>query len=234
MSDAAIAAPEKSSRWEDLLDVFISPVELFERRRDESWLKPLGLLLVISIVLYYAFISPNSAIWEAAMVQNAPEGADLEQMRQGAQFMKWLGGIFVPFTYLFLIAVTALGLKLASAVLEPAASWKQSFLIATFAMFVAIPQQIVTALLIMVKGGDVTMQDASFGLLRFLDPDSLNNALNALLGRLDLFAIWSAVICAIGLIVVVGMPRAKAAAAAAIAWVLVAIPGVIGGLLSGN
>src|SRR5215211_2092854 len=140
--DNAVAAPDKVARWEDLVDVFFSPAELFRRRAADSWLKPFVMLCLISIVLYYVFLPINALVFEAAMLENAPADADPDRIRQSAQFMKYLGGVFVPINYAFVIALTAVGLKFVSSMLEPAAQWGQSFIIATYAFFVAILQQI--------------------------------------------------------------------------------------------
>lgn len=232
IADNAVVTPAKGSRWEDFVDVYLAPVDLFVRRADETWLKPFLLLCAVGIVLYYAFLPLNAAMWEAAMIENAPDGADLDRMRQGAALMKYLGGIFVPFGYAFMIAVTAVGLKLVSSLLEPAADWRQSFLISTFAYFVMIPQQILGGLLVFMKtrSGELHMRDASFGVLRFIEkPDQI---VRALLGRLDIFPIWTAILCSVGLAVVVRMPRNKAILTAAITWALVALPGLVSALLT--
>ena len=234
-NDTAVeASPAAGSRWEDLVDAFFSPVELFARRANDSWLKPFLLLVAVSVALYYVFLPINALIWEAAMIENAPAGADLERVRQGAQFMKYFGGLFVPFGYGIVILFTALGLKFGSALFEPAARWREAFIIATYSMFVAIPQQILGSLLVFIKSrnGSVEMRDASFGALRFVEqPDAF---MRAVLGRIDLFPVWSAILCAIGLVVIVRMPRTKAIAVAAISWLVVALPGLVGAAFSGR
>lgn len=232
--DLAVDAREKTSRWEDIIDVLFSPRELFQRRAAEVWWKPFLLLCAISIVLYYAFMPINAGLWEAIMIENAPPNADADQLRRGAQFMKYLGGIFVPFGYILMIGFTALGLKLVSLLLEPAAKWGQSFTIATYAAFVVIPQQILATLMVFFKSrsGTVGSRDASFGVLRFMgDQDSV---MQAVLGRLDIFPIWTAVLCAIGLMVIVRMPAAKAAIAAFVGWLFVALPSLAGAAMSGR
>jgi hypothetical protein len=233
-TEVEVAAPEKSARWEDFVDVFLSPADLYARRRDESWTIPFLLFCAISIALYYVFLPIGGLIWEAAMLENAPPNADAAQIQQSAQFMKYLGGVFVPIGYGFMIAFMALGMKLASSVLEPGARWRQAFLIATYASYVGLIQQVLTTIAVYVKSrsGTITMADASFGLLRFM-PDA-DPVTKAMIGRVDLFAFWSLILCAIGLSVIVGMSRGKALATAAIAWLLVALPGVIGGLLQGG
>jgi hypothetical protein len=231
-TDTAVETPQKSARWEDVVDVYVSPRELFERRANDSWGTPFLILCAVLIVLHYVFLSANSAVIEAAALQNAPPDSDLTQVRQGARIMSYFGAVAIPIFTGLIIAWTALAIRLASAVLEPGTSWRQSFLIATFAMFVAIPQQFVVALLVMLKDGTVRQADVSIGLLRFFsDADPI---LAPVLTRVDLFAFWSAVLCTIGLITIVRMPRGKAIATAAIAWIAVALPGVVSALLFGG
>jgi hypothetical protein len=228
-TDTAVVASEKRSRWEDLVDVFFAPGDLFEHRMSDGWGKPFLLLAVISIVLYYVFLPINGQLFEVMMRQNAPANVTPEQMHKSAVFMSYLGGVFIAFGLAFGIALSAVILKIVSAVLEPAAGWQQAFMIATYSMFVVIPQSIISALLVFVKtrsGGTLALNDVSFGVLRFMDqPDKV---LTAVLGRFDLFPIWSAALCAVGLIVVVKMPRGKAIATAIIAWLAVALPALAG------
>ncbi len=234
INETATPAPAKTSRWEDLVDVFLAPKDLFERRAEESWGKPFLLLCLIGLVLFYVFLPVNSLIMEAAMIENAPPNADLEQIRKGAVFMKYIGGIFVPIGYAFMIAVSALGLKLFSSLFEPAARWGQAFTIATYALFVTILQSILGVVMVYFKSrsGPVHTTDASFGVLHFMDkPDKI---MTSILGRLDIFPIWTAVLCAVGLMVIVRMPRGKAIAVAAITWLFVALPGLAIAVLTGG
>ena len=233
-TEITTAPAQKRSRWEDLVDALFAPADLFAQRAGESWGKPFLMLCVISVALYYVFLPVNSIMMQAAMTENARGGATPEQIQKGAQFMKYLGGIFLPFGFLYLTAVTAVALKLVSSLIEPAASWRQAFLIATYSLFITIPQQILSALLIFIKSrsGTVAMRDASFGVLHFMNKQ--DPVMSALLGRLDLFAFWSAAICAVGLIVVAHMPRARAFASAAIVWLAIALPGLAIAALFGN
>jgi hypothetical protein len=72
----------------------------------------------------------------------------------------------------------------------------------------------------------------TLGLGRFLDPDTASPVLIGLLGRVDVFTIWVTVLLAIGLSVTGRIPLAKAAAAAAVVWLVGALPGVYGGVKS--
>src|SRR3982750_2084135 len=64
----------------------------------------------------------------------------------------------------------------------------------------------------------------SLGAGRFLDPDATSPVLLALLGRLDVFAIWVTVLLVIGLSVTGKIPRVRAAIAGVIVWFLGAVP----------
>ena len=227
-TDNAVAAPEKASRWEDFIDIIFSPAEVYERRAEEGWLKPFLIVSAVAVALYYLLLPVTGVVWEVAMQQNAPPEATAEQMQQTAQLMRWVGGIMVPFGYLFMIAVAALSLKLVSALIEPGATWRQSFLIPTLAMFITVPQSIISAIPVFIKtqsGERPGVEDMSFGALRFAGPD-VDPVLRALLGRLDIFAIWMAILIGIGLVHVVRMPRGKAFITAAIVWALIALPGL--------
>jgi hypothetical protein len=62
---------------------------------------------------------------------------------------------------------------------------------------------------------------------RFLDPDTSSALTIALLSRLDVFTIWVTVLLAIGLSVTGRIPRRSAAVAAALVWLLGALPIVL-------
>lgn len=228
-------AAEPASRWEDFIDVIFSPAQLFRRRANEGWVRPFLILAAVSIVLYYVLLPVTGPLMELAMRENAPPEANQAQLEQGAQVMKYAMGIMAPVMYLIMIAGTALALKLISALLEPGATWRQSFLIATYAMYITIVQTLIVATAIFLKstmGGELKSTDASFGLTRFMDVGS-DPVLRALLGRTDVFAIWIAVLLGVGLVHVVGMPRNKAFITAAIVWALIALPALAMAAISG-
>jgi hypothetical protein len=64
----------------------------------------------------------------------------------------------------------------------------------------------------------------TFGIGRFLDPDTVSPGLIAFLTRVDVFTIWVTVLLAIGLSVTGKISRGQAAIAAAIVWLLGAAP----------
>jgi hypothetical protein len=71
-----------------------------------------------------------------------------------------------------------------------------------------------------------------FNLARFMNPDTASPVMVALGARVDLFTIWVTVLLAIGLHVVGKIPKQQAYIAAAITWVIGALPAVFGALRS--
>jgi hypothetical protein len=78
-----------------------------------------------------------------------------------------------------------------------------------------------------------SLNSVGFNLARFMDPDTTSAAVIALASRVDLFTIWATVLLAIGLHVVGRISKQRAAIAAAIVWVLGALPALFGALRGG-
>ncbi|MDP2498312.1 MAG: Yip1 family protein [Candidatus Palauibacterales bacterium] len=69
------------------VQVFVSPGELFDRLRENPvWLD--AMLLVVALSVAYTLLIPEDLLREA-MMQQAPEGADPEQMEQMTGWMSW-------------------------------------------------------------------------------------------------------------------------------------------------
>jgi hypothetical protein len=67
---------------------------------------------------------------------------------------------------------------------------------------------------------------------RFLDPATASPSLLALLGRLDLFTLWTTVLLAIGLVVAGKVAKEKQILVGATMWVLGSLPAVLQALRS--
>ena len=220
-------ATQSSSWWEDPIDVIFSPTELFERRRHASIKPPFLMLLAASIVVYFIMMPVNEIVMRAAMAEDPNAAAAMEQF--GTMF-RIIGAIFVPLGVSVGLAWAALLLFGFGRLFDIATTFKHAFLIAIYAGWIYVLAQLVGGVVLLVLGGDnVTdvMAALSFGVLRFTGTEDIAPALVPLLGRLDLFVIWAAVIWAIGLRVVHGASRGQAIGTAAAAWVLSALPQIV-------
>lgn len=218
---------ETTARWEDYVDVFMSPAELFRRRARSSLTHPVVTLLVASMVLYFVMLPANSELFRQNVSPNPESQAFFERWGLALQIA---GGLFAPITVLLAVAWAALVLWLAARVLDINAALRDTFLIATYAAFIYLLYQAAAGLVVMLKTSPVDpVVDLSFGILRFTGGDAISPILQPLVGRLDVFAIWQAAMWAIGLRVVAGASTGKALAAAGASWLLVAIPRMLMG-----
>jgi hypothetical protein len=145
-------------------------------------------------------------------------------------------GVVAPVMYLLMILGTGLAVKFVASLFDGKVSWRQSFAITTHAHFITVIQSLIASLAIFIMssmGQAPSGRSASFGLLRFVDVGK-DPVLRTLLARTDLFAIWIAVLFAIGLIHVAKMERAKAFITAAIVWAVIALPSLAIAALSGR
>ncbi len=218
---------EQSSWWEDPIDVLFSPVELFRRRREAPLGPPLAMLLGAAILAYFLMMPVMDEVMRASMAENPEAAAAMEQF--GAVF-RIIGAIFAPIGMFVIIAWIALLLWGFSRLFDLPATYSRTLLIATYAAWVMLVAQILGSLLIMLIGGDNTtdlQSSLSFGVLRFTGTEGIPATLVPLLGRIDLFGIWQAILWGVGLSVFYGAARARAAGIAIIVLVLSALPEIV-------
>src|SRR5687768_13015525 len=100
----AESAQQPTSLWEDLVDVFVSPVELFARRRDGRYGLALLFLTLVSAFLMYAAMQTLSVAFDAEFErQMAGQQASAAQMEQ----MRSMGRIFGAIGILVTTPITA-------------------------------------------------------------------------------------------------------------------------------
>lgn len=229
-------AAAKASVWEDFLDIFYAPSAVFARREQGSVWIP---MLVVTVLIGTFFVL-NSGMLEAMMDAEfrrsmaaaaqgggpQPTAEQLEQMRGfGATMAKVMAFVSVPIVILFVGTTLWFAGKLVSA--------RQTFHAALVVAAYSYMPKVLETLLVSVQGLvlDASTLDGrfrlTFGIGRFLDPDTTSPVLLALLGRVDVFTLWVTVLLAIGLAVTGRIPKAQAAIAAAVVWLVGALPTVL-------
>ena len=230
MTESTAAAPPRASSFEDYVDIFYTPSSVFERRRDASPWAPLlivtGLFAIATYVNYTLLTPVYEAEFTRQMAQNPNVTAEqMAGMRRFAGIGAVFGGITtVP------IATLVLGLVLwvVGKLLDAEQSLRSAFLVVVFSFLPRVLEGIVTALqsfLIDVNAAG-SIYAVSLSPARFLSPDS-PVAVLAMASRLSPFVLWSYAIVAIGLKVTGRVSMAKAVVAAAILWLLGALPTVL-------
>ncbi len=233
----------KAPLWEDVVDAFVSPAELFRRQAEGGWVKPWIVLSVIFIVVYFLFLGPNREIAQAtAREMLARAGKTMPAAAQGGGAGQIIAGIFQPVGLLIGILLGAALLWIASAVAQGGPRFKQAMMIVAWASFPTLLLKVVQGVLVLIKlnaGEELSpMRDTSTGLLRFLDPASLPLPLVSALALVDIFAFWQMILWIVALRVICRYSTGKATAVAVATWLLMALPlmgmGYLGQLATGG
>lgn len=221
--------------WEDFIDIFVSPTEVFERRRNAGFAVPLLVFAVLFTILAIVARPALAPVFDAEFARGAaaamrknPQITPDQMARTRAMTEKFqaigffLSGLITPL-------VIGLVLWIAGKFVDAKEDIRAACVVATYAYFPRLLEWLVSvaqgfALDPASLNGRYRL---SLGAGRFLDPDTASPVLLALLGRLDVFTIWVTILLAIGLSVVGRIPRSRAAVAAAVVWLVGAIPGLL-------
>lgn len=233
---AADPAPQPTSLWEDLVDVFVAPFDLFARRSDGRYAGALVVLTLVSAFLFYGVMQTLGPAFEAEFergIREAGEGAPPLSAEQVEQ-MRSMGGVFAVLGLLISTPVAAFvvggAIWLLVKVLGSGVSYRVGVAIATFSSFPVV----LSMLAMLVQGMLLTPESlsaVSMGPARFFDPESTPAAVMALLGRLDLFVLWSAALTAVGMNVAGRLPVPQAIAGAVAVWLLASLPELIAAIV---
>jgi hypothetical protein len=229
------SAERTPSVWEDLLEIFYAPKAVFERRRDTP---AFGLALIVFAVLIvglsFAFKGMMEPVFEAeykrGMVQALKDNPNLTeaQMMQGKEIAKKFIVVGVAVFAIFAPLILGLLLWLVGKFVGSKAEVGQTMMVAVYGLFPRVLEAIVNAAqTVIVPEESITSRySLTLGPGRFLDANTSNPLLLAMVGRLDLFTLWITVLFAIGLAVVGRISYSRAAVAGVVMWLIGALPGV--------
>ncbi len=239
-TQAAPVATPQAAIWEDFIDIFYAPSSVFRRRENGNFFIPLAVITIVCGVLFYLNSGALQPMFDAefdramaiAMRQNPnmpPEA--VERMRGFASRMQVVViFVFIPIAIFGVGVATWLAGKLVDA--------RQTFRAALVVGAYAYSPRILDGVLQGLQGLflDPAQLDGrfrlTFGIGRFLDPDTVSPLLLAVVGRMDLITMWITALIAIGLCVTGRIPLRKAAIAAAIVWLVGGLPLIIPALRS--
>jgi hypothetical protein len=211
------------------MDIFYAPSSVFARRANASFWIP---LLIVSVLLGVIFLANRDLIEPIIDAETSRALAKTGQQLSADQIatMKKASGVIgtigafvgAPIGMLLLGVV----IWLVGKFFDAKESINAAIVVAVFSYVPRVVEGIVNrAQGLFVDPSSLTSRySLSLGVGRFLDPDTTSPILLALVGRIDLFTIWVTVLIAIGLAVTGKISRAKAAIAAAVIWLLGALP----------
>jgi len=214
----------------DAVEIYYAPSDVYDRRRNGQFGIPLLIFVAAVTILYFitqGLMQPvMDAEWRmasASMMRKNPQLTPemLERMRGFQKFA--VVGIF------FYAVIGPLLAGCVVWIVEKFAGVRQALkgaiTVAVFALYPLLVEQLVNAAQMLVLSEDsiVSRYSLSLGPARFLGADAAPLT-RALVGHVDVFTIWTAILIAIGVRVTAGASRGQAAAIAAVTWILGAIP----------
>lgn len=240
MTSATTPAPAEAnaSVWEDFLDIFYEPSQVFARRMSGKFGLALLVLVIISAVLTYASMQAMEPVYTAEidrqMAQAAAQNPNMtaEQLEAGRAFGGVMAMVFAVVGVPIMILLTGLALWLVGKLFDSQQTLGQGLMVATYANF---PRMLLGLLLLTLQGFLLDLSaadriyDVSFSAARFA-PEGSSELMLVLLSRFDVFIIWATVLLGIGLHITGRIPKGKAMIAAFIVWVLGSLPAVLGAL----
>jgi hypothetical protein len=238
---ATTAAPKTPSVWEDFVEIFVSPSNVFARRMGRGFLIPLVVLTVVCGALAIGtkpLMQPIfDAVWtqqEAAIKKQNPQ-ITTEQLAKGREIGEKFGSVAIVIGLPIAVLLSGLVLWFVGKLFDSEQTAGDAMMVSSYAFFPKILAFVAGALI--ARFSDPSTLDSPYsitlGLGHFLHPGTSSPALVALLGRVDVFTIWVTILLGLGLHITGKIPKGKAFAAAAIVWVIGALPGLLQGLRQG-
>ncbi|MBC7788984.1 MAG: YIP1 family protein [Anaerolineae bacterium] len=234
-----VTAAKRPSVWEDFIDIFASPSEVFARRENNGFGIALLVLTSILTALYFGTRSLLQPVFDgefsrntARMMRENPQ-LTAEQMEMGRKFTEGVfGGLFVALGVPLIVCLLALVMWVAGKPFDSKQTLRSGFVVATYSYFPRIIEAIVNAIQGLLLDADsmTSLQSIKLGPTRFMDVDTTSPVVIALLSRVDVFTLWVTALIVIGLRVTGKMTTSQAAIAGAIVWLCGAIPALFGAL----
>ena len=100
-SSTAPAAPQKASFWEDLIDIFFSPANVFRRNQDKSVWPPLLFVTLAIGVIFFATYNQLAPIFDAEFTREmAKQAATNKQLTpEVIEKMKGVSGMITRYGF---------------------------------------------------------------------------------------------------------------------------------------
>ena len=219
-------APAKASFWEDAIDIFFSPADVFRREQNKSFWPPiLFVAIAIGIVVAMTFntlepiFDAEFARATAKQLANNPQITP-DQLETGKKFglsvARYGVGVIMVLTMLLIGVITWLLGK----VVGSAQSFHAAFVVAAWSYFPRVLGAVLGGVqgLVMDTSKFTSQLSITLSPARFMDPDASNPMLYQLAGRFDLITIWVTILLAVGMYVTGKVSKGRAAIFGVLIW----------------
>lgn len=219
----------------DLVEIYYAPSDVFARRREGAFWLPLFVLLIAMTVIFYATRGVMQPVFDAewqrglAAMQAKNPQVTTEQLEQGRSFMQGFAVVGVVISMFLGPLIAGVLLWIVCKFAGVRETLAAAITVAVFAFYPMLIEALVNA----VQAAFVVPEEAitsrfslSLGPARFMEGTSQTTL--GLVGHIDLFTIWSAILIGIGVKVTGGATQGQAIAVAVVMWVLGALPALLG------
>ena len=217
----------------DLAEIYYAPTEVFERRREGGFWLPLIVLFIASAIIYYATKNVMQPVFDAdwargvARMREQNPNITPEQLEQAKGMAQTFGIVGIFFATFVGPLITGVVLWIVAKVFGVRQSITAAMTVAVFALFPFIIEGLVNAIqaAFMPEESITSRYSLSLGPARFLAGPA--SKMHALVGHIDVFTIWTAVLIAIGVRVTGNATRNQAIGVAVVMWILGALPALM-------
>jgi Yip1 domain len=237
---AAAGSPpaERMSIPEACFTIFFAPSRVFAEWQNRGWVIPLIVLTVLVALLYYGgrpYLQPaidaELTRQNAAMMRSNPQlTPDKMEAARGMQEKFAVVGVVLGVP----IVVVVLGFTLwfVGRFVDSKQVLSTAFGVATFAYFPRLLGWVASGVIGFLRDPShlTGLSSLTLGPGFFLDAGTASPLLIAIVTRLDIVTLWVTVLLAIGLHVTGKVPKGQAAMAAAVIWIIGALPGLFSAL----
>lgn len=222
------AAAKPAALWEDFVDIFYAPRQVFARRRDGRFGIALLVLVVVGAALFFLFRGMYESVTDAAIAQSLAANPNLTaeqatQARATAAKFAVVGGVAqAVLGYPILIALVAALVWFVGKIFGSTQRFGQAMAIVTYANVPRLLGTVIAGGLFALGYPEQARSPNSILLspLRLIDEASVSVVTATLLGRFDLFTLWTTALIGVGLHVIGGLAKSKAAMAAGLVWLV--------------
>ena len=233
---ASTIQSEKVSVWEDFLDIFYAPAQVYRRRQNGNFWIPLLVVTVVMTVLTFANRNIIEPIFVTEFARGVPRMMQANPQMTPAAVKKAQTIGFAAAQYGTIIWIPILALLLAfvawllAKAFEARLSWNAAMIVASFGLIPRVVQQVVLSVQgLLIDPATLTNRfSIELGPARFMDPAAIQPLMGAVLDHVELFGLWSVVLITIGVAAITKLPKARAWLFGLSFWIVTMLPALWG------
>jgi len=232
--DTTSRAPAKASFWEDAIDIFFSPADVFRREENKSFWPPMLLVaLAIGIIVFVTF-NTLEPIFDAEFTRStakqmaANPQVTADQLAVGKKIGMNVARYGITVIILATMFVIGFVSWLLGKLVGSAQTLHAALVVAAWSYFPRVLGSIIGGIqgLVLDSSKFTSQLSISLSPARFMDPDGPNPILYQLAGRFDLITIWVTILLAVGMYVTGKVSKGRATIFGVLIWIVGGLPAI--------